>query len=515
MTSPRYSGWLWLVLWTAAVSAAAAQPKAGSGPGAESQRRAAERQTRGALAKSYADELKKAETPYLNSLGDAVRWLTGLQAKAEAEQLVAEIEKVNPGYLNLSQLKSMVAGLAPVKELDAGGKKDLAARLKAAARNRAGGLLGFARTCYSAGFTGYAYDLATEALADDPDDAAARRAMGHSKVGETWCTAFEATQVQMGKSYVKGLGWAPKDGLERIKNGEWFDANKWAPLADADKAHAALASPWEIETDNFTLRATTGRKQAMVIAERLERIRQFCFRQYLEFFLRGSSKQGAQLLFNQTAPKKMVVYYFGNKDDYDTYVLQNVKSQNKALILNSAGFYSPSSGASFFYHGEHYGPFLFNLMQHEVTHQILGEFSQGGCKTTWLTEGIATVLEHAVPLADGRLVLPRGLDHPEIVQTAQFLKQGRLPSLSQFLAMDHAAFHREPGRSDNYTIAGAFCLFVLDMKGRIYAPDFLEFLFDAYKKREAPDLTEYLGMDLAALDSDFKEYLKTGALAVK
>jgi hypothetical protein len=315
--------------------------------------------------------------------------------------------------------------------------------------------------------------------------------------------------MQKGNKYLPGLGWVPTPAVEKAQNGEWFESGHFLPLADAEKVHTNLGTPWVLETENFTLKSTATRKLAVEMAERLESIRALCFRQYLEFFMRASGKRGAQLLFNQAAPQKMVVYYFGTKADFEATIRKEMKGRDQELLLRSAGFYDSRSHASYFYHDANFGSFQVMLMQHEVTHQILGEYAKGGSPPVWVCEGIAECLEPAKQAANGKLVLPRGLDHPSVRFAADALKKAALPAVSEMLGMSHEAFHDPGNRQRNYSVAGALCRCLLEIDDGAYAPDFLEYLYDSYRGAKA-SLADYIGMDAATLDKRFRQYLQDG-----
>lgn len=475
----------------------------------EAQRRAVERQARAVVAKSYTEAHTKAQSQYLSDLAGACQWLVAQQAQAEAKKVVDEIEKSNAKFGRLSELQKAVADIAAAKPLDEAKQKELAGRLKNARQSRAKGFLDLASTCFRAGLFGLAYDLVWDVFDADPDNQTAHAAMGQVKVGNEWLSQYAALQIQKGNKYLPDMGWVAASAVDKAQKGEWFENGRLIPLADADKVHANLAIPWVIETENFTLKATTTRKVAIAMAEHLESIRAACFRQYLEFFMRGSGKRGAQLLFNQTAPQKMVVWYLGTKEDLETTVRKEVKGQGLDVLLRSVGFYHTHAHASFFQYDEKFGSWLVTLMQHEVTHQIVGEYARGWTQQTWLAEGVAVCLQEAKPAEHGKLVVPCGLKHAAVSFAADLLAKNTLPSVAELMGMAYENFHQEPGRSRNYMVAGALCRCLLEIDDGAYAEDFLEFLYDSHRGGKTV-LADYIGMDAATLDKRFRQYLKDG-----
>ena len=270
----------------------------------EGQQRAANRQARAKVREDYAAAHAKAQASYLNLMASLCQWLISKQDKTDAKNIIKELEGIDSQFVKLPELRQGAAGIAVSKPLEEGAQKEWAARLKSARQEKAKGLMELASICYRAGLFGLAYDLVWEILDADPDNQTVRAAVGYVKAGDTWQSQYAASQLQKQNKYLPGLGWVPAAAVEKALNGEWLDNNRLVPLEEADKAHSSSANPWIIETENFILKSTATRQQAIAIAEHLENIRALCFRQYLAFFMRGSSKRGTQLLFNQAAPQK-------------------------------------------------------------------------------------------------------------------------------------------------------------------------------------------------------------------
>src|SRR5579863_6436525 len=85
---------------------------------ADNTKRAADRQARMNLLKTLPDAQKKITANYLNLLATDGQWLLGLQDKADAATIVAEIESLDPQQAKLAELKKGVEGIAEGKALD-------------------------------------------------------------------------------------------------------------------------------------------------------------------------------------------------------------------------------------------------------------------------------------------------------------------------------------------------------------------------------------------------------------
>ncbi|GMV78952.1 MAG: hypothetical protein AMXMBFR7_01360 [Planctomycetota bacterium] len=472
------------------------------------QYRAAQRANRQRMAAQYQTALQTARGGCRNAHEATLKWLAGQGARAEAQAYLSELRRSECGWRDLDRLAALVDGIAPVKALDEALKPELTRRRAAARKQLAPPLQDLARRCYEAGLAGFAYELVYEMLEADPDHAVAHQALGHVRVGSQWASPYAAAQLQAARTYLPGKGWVEAAHAARVQNGEWFENGAWSTQGEADAKHAALANPWVLETEHFILKSTSSREQAVAVAERLDAVRELCFRRYLDFFMRGAAKQATGLLFNQKAEKKMVVWFMRDEAQYRSIIDREVKSENKELLKRSVGFYNTASGASFFYA---YGPpetgFVFRTVQHEVTHQILGEFSRVGDGPTWLTEGLAQVLEYGVPDRDGRLALPPRARHADVRDAAELRAGGKLLALSSLLNMPRERFHAEPGRHDHYLVSGALCRFLIDHAHGAYAADLLHYASDCYRNRAKQGIQAYVGLDAAQLEAAFHAYL--------
>ncbi|MCY3024438.1 MAG: hypothetical protein NTW87_36145 [Planctomycetota bacterium] len=479
---------------------------AGEGP-----RRAADRQARISALKSLPDALKKAQAPYLKTLAETCQWLIGLQAKTDATTLVAELEGLDDKHPALAGLKKGLEAITVPVIFEEAKQKELATRVKAARKSRATGLADVAATYYRAGLTRQACDLLLQALDADPDNAVARQAFGHVKAGDVWKDPFSAQLLQKGNAYVPECGWVPAAAVDRVKNGEWFENGKWMPIADADKQHAAGATPWVIETQHCTLRSTVCRKDSVQMTERMEGMWQAAGREYTDFFLR--ERRPPQMSLSPAMAKKLLVHVFAEKKDYDALLKREFKNPAVlGLMLLYPGMYMPLGHASYF-HREVPEPLLSLFpyyTQNQWAEQIVGEYTQvpivNGPKP-WVTKALSEALQYAVPDDKGHWTVPTGRKHPAVAKAAERAQQNTLPDLAKLMTLD-STFFNMPGNPDNSQISAALCRFLLETKDGVYALDFLEFAYDAYKSSKTANLHDYVGMDSAALEKEFLEYVK-------
>jgi hypothetical protein len=353
-----------------------------------------------------------------------------------------------------------------------------------------------------------AYGLLVQVLDYDPDNPAARQALGYVRAGAEWKDAFAAQQLQKGNVYVPESGWVAAATAERVKKGEWCENGKWMPLDEANKLHKELAKPWAIETQHFMLMSTLSRKESVEIAERLEGLRQACYGEYLDFFLRD--RRSPQMQFTHALSKKMLERLFAQKQDYDAEMKKEFKGQPaiQALLMLFPGFYMQITHTSYFNQATP-EPFRSLFMQNQVASQIFSEYAQTGNigPKPWIGAGICGDAQYALPDETGRFSVPAGRKHPAVTKAAEMLQKNNLPPLAALFSYDNTAFHNplNPGNAD---VASALCHFLMSTKDGAYAADFLDFVYDSYKGLRSANLSEYIGMDTAALEKEFQEYLK-------
>jgi|GEM_PF-3658097 len=473
-------------------------------PSAESMRRAAERQARTSALKSIPETRRKALSPAADALAATAAWLIGLNAKPETEKVIAELAATDEQHAKLEGLKKSTAEIAAPAALDDAKQKEILTKLKAAQKLRGAALADFARNLNNVGLYGNAFDALTQALEADPDNAAARQALGHMKTPTVWSDAFSAAQMQKGLTYVAELGWVPTPAAERTGKGEWFDNNRWMPMADADKLHAENANAWVIETAHFTIKSTAPRKEAIQIAEQLESLRKVCYREFIDFFVRGSDKRG-QMFFAHAAPKKMLVNYYGARGDYEAVIRKEFKGPIQMLLMQLPGAYFPQSKTSYFSLRDQ-PPIYIYFMYNQVIKQVLFEYAQFTATEPrpWATEGLCQVAQFSK--LEGNTFTPlHGKSHP-CFSNANTLAQGNgLPSLATLLTLPRELFEGEL-RELHANASGGLALFLLEGKDRAMAKDFLEYVYDSFKQKTAV-LGDYTGLEGPGLEKEFLLFL--------
>lgn len=480
---------------------------AGEAISREAQRRATERQARTKFLASLPEAEKKVQTVYLTSLVATGRWLIEQNAISEAADVLAVISLVDEKSPALEELKKLGEGRVP-KALDEMGKKELDARRKKARQQRAVGLVELAKSCNSAGMLKPAYNYVLAAVDADPDQPAARQALGHVKVGEKWMDGWSASQTQKGLAYVAGMGWIPAAGVERAQKGEWMEGGRWMPVEDADKFHNTQATAWQFESAHFSIKSAVPRKRLAQFAERLDAFRDTCYPDLLPFFIRPEKR--SQLVFNHPHKPKLSVAWYASRSEYEQLVMKDFKEPFRTLLMIVPGFYYTQKHMTIADAGEEDNLLRQLFLQHEIARHILWETGGGGVvgPKPWITNACAGVMMFARPDPQGKWVLASRFGHPAVEGASEKAAQGFLPSIAKLMQMDESDFNKYGGSDDDRRqVCAAFGRFLLDYQDGVYANDFMDLVYDSLRSPNAVKAQDYFG-DLNDLEMHFLGYLR-------
>jgi len=347
--------------------------------------------------------------------------------------------------------------------------------------------------CFAAGEAGYAFDLYRFLLQADPDNERAHKSLGEQKVEGRWIRPFEQEQWRAGLAWDEKAGWVPIKTRARAEQGEVFDteSKQWGKEADLDRIHSEASKPWRMESEHFELLSTAEHATNVKLLARMEAFFLQAFRQYDLFFAGKGGGKNASLIFG-VAPmkKKLVVNYYRDEKQFKEFA--------KPPTTWAAGFYSPAKHASYFY-GRGQEIFV-DLMQHELTHQILGEYSDGGGGGgSWLIEGAAVYLEYAA-FQNGTMSLG-GLKENRMVADYQrnLRANGKEHSLKNMLDLFGPGGNWDQGEiNTNYRGAGAVVFFLMTFDGGRYRGDLIALLRDGYFGKPRP-VEEYFGISISGL----------------
>ena len=145
---------------------------------------------------------------------------------------------------------------------------------------------------------------------------------------------------------------------------------------------------------------------------------------------------------------------------------------------------------------------------HELTHQILGENSDGGGAPPWLAEGAAVYLQYA-EFRGGTLGLGDLKDNDRVAEYRKNLRAGKGEHSLKTMVEKFAAGNSwdQGDIASNYRGAGAVVFFLMTFDGGRYRADTIQLLRDAYFSKPKP-LDEYYDVTLAGLDYLMNRFYK-------
>ncbi|HVR83686.1 MAG TPA: hypothetical protein VMU54_05195, partial [Planctomycetota bacterium] len=326
--------------------------------------------------------------------------------------------------------------------------------------------------------------------------------LGEQKIDNKWLRPYEQEQWKAGLAWHEKAGWVPIKQRDRADQGEVYDTlgRQWGKAEDLNKQHAEVPHAWRMESEHFELISTADHAVNVQLLARMEAFFLQAFRQYDLFFTGKGGGKAASLVFGVVPTrKKLTVNYYRDEAQFKQYA--------EPPTTWAAGFYSGGKHASFFYHIR--GQISVTVMQHELTHQILGENSDGGGNSgPWLAEGAAVFLQDA-EFRNGTLSLGGLKDNHGIATYRTNLRGGmKEHSLKYVLETFGPGKSWDQGEiSKNYRGAGAVVYFLMNFDGGRFRADMIQLLRDGYFAKPKA-MEEYFGMTTAGLDLLMDRYYR-------
>lgn len=448
-------------------------------------------------AKSVAEEVKKV-----------IAWMTSEkyappEAKDRLKVLVSGLLSEDPKDRDalLAEIQTVEHAERSAEELKkSAGPFDT--QVKAILRKFTSQIFSAVEKCIAAGEAGYAFDLYRFLLQVDPDNERAHRSLGEQKIDNKWLRPFEQEQWKAGLAWDEKAGWVPIKQRDRAEKGEIYDMQSkvWGKEGDLDKLHENVTNAWRMESEHFELISTAPHALNVRLLTRMEAFFLQAFRQYDLFFSGKGGGKAANLVFGVVpARKKLTVNYYKDEAQFKQYA--------DPPTSWAAGFYSGGKHASFFYSIR--GGMSAMVMQHELTHQILGEYSEGGGGAPWIVEGAAVYLE-AAEFKNGTLQLGGIKENYRFVEYQKGVRAKQPEHTIKYLNDTFG-----PGKSwnqgditKNYRGAGAAIFFLMHVDGGRYRADVIQMLRDIYYGGKPKPIEEYYGLSIAGLDALMERFYR-------
>ncbi|MCC6740177.1 MAG: hypothetical protein IT452_14115 [Planctomycetia bacterium] len=311
------------------------------------------------------------------------------------------------------------------------------------------------------------------ALEEDPDCAAARKAMG-----------FEKMDV---------VGWVPKEEADKRRKGLLPCGADWVPAKDAAARRAKWPEAWEVRSAHFLVRTNTSEKDGLAMAARAEE---------LLIALRRELEGATDTLPPPATPWE--IHYFATRADLDAHI--DSVHAGKAFLKQMGGFYSPQDKISHFCPpAERAISTLEDIVRHEATHHLLGDLWPLGASQFkpgyWAWEGIACYFE-TLEVKDGKILTGRR-DHARLTVAKDDLAKGKFKTLEVLAGGDQNTL------GGIYEQSAALAHFFMHSEGGKKRDKFVEYLkIIAKGSGEAGTWEKCFGKKPAEMQAEFEAYVK-------
>jgi hypothetical protein len=426
----------------------------------------------------------------------------GADAKQEASDLRAEYERLSTAYA------ATVPGWRP-KRPDSGsllfvapdvysGVEPNGERFRTERNQYADQLFDLAKRAADSGQLSLAFEWATEAVRENTDHAAARRALGYEQHDGQWLTPYAKRMVVAGKHWDSAAGW--------INEGD--AGNERKPGRDG----------WQVRTDNFLVISNASQASAADLAAKLERLYQIWRQLFAGFSY--SEREVQQLFAGEREPRErhrpFRVFYHRDKTDY---VLKLQRRQPR--IAETLGIYFDGEREAHFFAGDDKAGDSRNTptLHHEAVHQLFQETRPaarqvGRDANFWIVEGIATYFEtlreHCDPAAGLYYTIGEASEGRLPAAKERLLVSGFYVPLDELTRLGKTPLQRYPELAKLYSQSAGLAAMLMDGAGGRYREPLVRYLTTVYAGRDEPgSLSEATGESPATLDAGYREYLES------
>ncbi|MCY2964916.1 MAG: hypothetical protein NT069_14970, partial [Planctomycetota bacterium] len=374
-------------------------------------------------------------------------------------------------------------------------------------------LFALSQKVLAAGHFSFAWDLIREVAHHDPDNPAARKALGFVRTGDDWMSPFEAKMLREHKQWDDRFGWVLQEQIERLKKGERLFKSNWISSEREAEIRRDFAQAWEVRTEHYLVRTNHSLERGVELAKKLEEFHGLFLQALAGFF--NTPEQFKQLLAGtgsqRAAAKPLVVHYYATRDEYIT----RIKRETTQKVELTRGIYFPKTGVAHFF----YDPQATDdsTLYHEATHQLLSgarpAIGEIGMKSDfWSIEGIACYMESFQKTGEtfsfGDPQTPRF--H---FARQHFLVEKYYVPIASFSRMGMVEYQNSPEIKRNYAQGASLVHFFLHHDDGQYRDEFVEYLSQIYSPtktvREKPEsLWKLIGVESDELDQQYAEYVR-------
>ncbi len=377
-------------------------------------------------------------------------------------------------------------------------------------RERAESLFKEAQQAASAGDVSLAYQSLWNVVRENPDHAAARKALGYQQVDGRWLTKFEAEKHRAGQVWHPDFGWVPKANVARYEAGERLYLGRWITAAKEAELRSDLSRGWQVQTEHYLVKTNHSLEAGVHLATRLERLHMAWRQLFVGYY--ATPRQMAEAFVRKplAAPGsgRRQVVLFRDRAEY----LRELRSAASQIEITT-GIYLGDKEVAYFYAADE--PDI-ATQYHEATHQLFGESRPtaqgiGRDANFWVIEGIACYMESLREEAGQWCV--GGLDAYRVQAARQRLMDDKFyVPLGELTALGMVEVQQNPQIRSIYSQSTGLTQFLLHVADGRYRTAMTQYLVAVYTGRDRDStLHELTGVDYSELDREYGRYLGDAA----
>jgi len=450
------------------------------------------------IAAGHADLIRAEEAPRKAS-----------NLRAAYDRLNSRFAESAPGWRPQVPTTGSLVFIAPDQYTPAGDEGD---QFREQRNQDADALFQLAREAAEAGELSLALQWATETVRENPDHAAARRALGYQQRDAEWLTPYAARMADAGKTWHAEFGWIAAADTARYEAGERFVGGRWISAADDAARHTRMTSGWQVRTDHFQVSTNHSLEAAAKLAARLERLYQVWRQLFAGFYM--TEREVQKLFSGEREPRRQVrpfrVYYHR---DHDQYVAALRRRQPR--IAETLGIYFDTHREAHFFAGAEQDA---GTLYHEAVHQLFQESKRsaariGGDANFWIIEGVATYFETLTERSDPRAGLYFTVGEVaagRLPAARERLRDGFYVSLAELTQLGKSELQRRADIAKLYSQAAGLSAFLMDAQEGRYREPLVRYLEAVYAGRDdAQSLQQAAGATYEELDAQYRRYMES------
>lgn len=355
-----------------------------------------------------------------------------------------------------------------------------------------------------------ALQLASRALAVDPDNEIARRVLGYEMHEDQWLTPYQARQIGRGFVWHAKHGWIKQDDVARYEAGERRNGRRWSTAEEDALRHATIDRGWQVRTDHFLVTTNHSLEAGAMIAAELEQLFQ-AWRQLFAGYYLGEAEVQSRFAGTRSARQRSRPYnviFHRTKEEY-VAALQHKQPR----IGETLGIYFDDLREAHFYAGDEIDR---ATLYHEAVHQLFKESVRSRKEVGlqhgfWLVEGIACYFESLTPPeesgGDWTIGEPNGGRLP--AARHRLLVDGIYVPLAELAPLGKLDLQRRPDLAPLYSQSAGLATYLMEADGGSLREPLVAHLRALYEgDADSDDLFERLGQTPDELDAAYRRWLQ-------